>query len=427
MIAPHYRVLSISGGKRTSRWSLAMMFSAVSLVLALVSPCRVSAANVGPEPILLWPDGAPGAVGEEEVDKPAIRIYPAEGEQRTQTAVVICPGGGYGALAYDHEGHQVAKFFNRMGVTGVVLKYRLGTRYHHPAPLNDVQRAIRYVRSHAKELQLSEDRIGVMGFSAGGHLASTVSTHFDAGNKEAQDPVDRVSCRPDFSILGYPVISLKSDFGHRGSMRNLLGENPDPALIESLSNETQVTKETPITFLFHTGEDKGVPVQNSLVYYRALVENGVLAELHVYQNGPHGVGLAPGDPVLSTWGDRLRDWMRTNGLLTLIPRAPVSGSVMLNGQPLRWGMIALVPASDEAEHLPIAFSMIAHGKYSIPPFRGPTLGEQRIVVKSLGTVVPEPTIEDVTRISAEEIARSPLVFNIAGNANELDINLTSGE
>ncbi|MEZ6055725.1 MAG: alpha/beta hydrolase [Planctomycetaceae bacterium] len=419
MLAPLYRMRLTSF--QTSKWGV----FALLMIFAGLGSESSHAADVGPEPILLWPTGAPGAKGEEEVDKPSIRIYPATGEHPTQTAVVICPGGGYGALAYDHEGHQVAKFFNRMGVTGVVVKYRLGSRYHHPAPMHDAQRAIRYVRAHAKELKLSEHQIGVMGFSAGGHLASTVSTHFDAGDPAATDPIDRVSCRPDFSILCYPVISFKSDFGHKGSVRNLLGDNPDPALIESLSNETQVTKETPPTFLFHTGADKGVPVQNSLVYYRALVEQGVPAELHVYQNGPHGVGLAPGDPILSTWGDRLRDWMQTNQLLQQGERASVSGEIKLDGQPLRWGMITFAPSDDVANRLPVPCAMVAHGKFSIPASVGPTVGTYKIVVKSLGTVVPEPTIEDVSRISAEDVDQSPLTFRIASGNNTVTLELSS--
>ena len=163
-----------------------------------------------PEPILLWPDGAPGAKGDEDVDKPTIRLY--RPDEPNGAAVLICPGGGYGALATDHEGHQLAVWYNKIGVTAAVLKYRLGKRYQHPAPLNDAQRGLRYLRAHADELGLSSDRIGVMGFSAGGHLASTLSTHYDAGDTTADDPLERVSCRPDFTVLGYPVISFTADF-----------------------------------------------------------------------------------------------------------------------------------------------------------------------------------------------------------------------
>jgi acetyl esterase/lipase len=379
-----------------------------------------AAAAQGPDPVLLWPDGAPGAMGDEDGDKPSIRIYQPE-ENKTGTVVVVCPGGGYGALATDHEGHQVAKWFNTFGVTAAVLKYRLGPKYHHPAPLEDVSRAVRYMRAHADELGTAADRVGVMGFSAGGHLASTVSTHFDAGKADSNDPIDRASSRPDFSILCYPVISLVGDFSHRGSAKNLLGENPDPALLESLSNDTQVTDETPPTFLFHTGEDKGVPVQNCLVYYRALVEHGVPAELHVYQNGPHGVGLAPGDPVLSTWKERLHDWLQVNGFLGDTERAEVSGTVTLNGVPLRWGTIAFIPDDDR---LPSAFAMISQGKYSFVPASSPAVGTYNVVVYNLGTVEPRPTIEDasaITRLNPD--GRSSIKFEVASGKNECILDL----
>ncbi len=406
-----------SGFVSTSR-AVLCVFAGLMLL-----PVGLAAEEVGPEPLLLWPEGAPGAVGNEGVDKPSIRIYPA-GENATGTAVVICPGGGYGALAFDHEGHQIAKFFNTIGVTGVVLKYRLGRRYQHPAPLQDVQRAIRLVRSRADDFGIDPQRIGVMGFSAGGHLASTASTHFDAGDPEAKDVIDRASCRPDFSILAYPVISLKSDFGHTGSRRNLLGENPDPALVESLSTETRVTAETPPTFLFHTTADTGVPPQNSLVYYRALVEHGVPAELHIYQNGPHGVGLAPADPVLNTWSTRLHDWLKVNGFLAPRERANVQGRVMLDGSPLRWGMVAFVPdpTVDRHECLPTSTAMISRGQFNLSGRAAPVVGRHRVVVVSLGSVEPRPTIDDAHMLASQETG---LVVDITPGQNDFAFELTS--
>jgi acetyl esterase/lipase len=393
------------------------------LLLALLST-PLTAAEVGPDPILLWPNGAPGAQGAEPVDQPSIRIYPAAADTTTGAAVLICPGGGYGALAFDHEGHQVAKWLNTIGVTGAVLKYRLGPKYHHPAPLTDAQRGLRYLRSNAASLGIDPARIGVMGFSAGGHLASTLSTHYDAGQADASDPIDRVSCRPDFSILAYPVISIGSDFGHKGSLKNLLGDNPDPELVKLLTNENQVTKETPPTFIFHTAEDSGVPVMNALVYYQALIKNGVKAELHVYQNGPHGVGLAPGDPVLFTWKERLQDWLRSNGILTTTARAAVKGEVKLNGEPLRWGMIALYPdrAGDAAAEaaLPIACAMVSRGKFDIPAWRGAPLGKCRVQVVTLGDVQPLPTIEnsrEVVRLNAG------IVLEVAKEGNNFNLEL----
>jgi acetyl esterase/lipase len=268
-----------------------------------------------PQTIVLWPEGAPGAVGNEDADRPTLTVYLPPAERAVPTGVVVCPGGGYAKLAMDHEGRQVAEWLNSLGVAAFVLKYRLAPRYRHPAPLEDAKRALRLVRSRASEFRIAPDRIGVWGFSAGGHLASTLATHFDAGNPAAADPIERVSCRPDFAILAYPVISFASEYAHKGSRRNLLGDNPDPALVENLSNEKQVTAQTPPTFLFHTNEDQGVPAENSVLFYLALRRAGVPAELHIYERGRHGVGLAPDDPVLSSWPQRLADWLRVRGLL----------------------------------------------------------------------------------------------------------------
>jgi len=268
-----------------------------------------------PQTIVLWPGGAPGAVGDEEADRPTLTVYLPPAERAVPTGVVVCPGGGYAKLAMDHEGRQVAEWLNSLGVAAFVLKYRLGPRYRHPAPLEDAKRALRLVRARAGEFRIAPDRIGVWGFSAGGHLASTLATHFDAGNPAAADPVERVSCRPDFAILAYPVISFATEYAHKGSRRNLLGDNPDPALVENLSNEKQVTAQTPPTFLFHTNEDQGVPAENSVLFYLALRRAGVPAELHIYERGRHGVGLAPNDSVLSSWPQRLADWLRVRGLL----------------------------------------------------------------------------------------------------------------
>lgn len=289
----------------------------IRLLLLLTFAGVLAAQRVPEKPKveLLWPGGAPGAIGTEDADRPSISLYLSPTERATRTAVVVCPGGGYGHLAMDHEGDQIARWLNSFGVAAFVLKYRLAPRYRHPAPLQDAQRAIRAVRYRARELNLAPDRIGIWGFSAGGHLASTAGTHFDAGNGAAADPIERQSSRPDFLILGYPVISFTTEYTHRGSMRNLLGDNPDPKLVESLSNEKQVTPQTPPTFLFHTNEDKGVPAENSVLFYLALRKAGVAAEMHIYERGPHGVGLAPLDRVLGSWPDRLAEWFQSRGLL----------------------------------------------------------------------------------------------------------------
>ncbi len=265
---------------------------------------------------LLWPQGAPGAIGNEDLDRPAVSIFLPPKDKATGSAVVVCPGGGYQMLALDHEGKQIAEWLNSLGVAAFVLRYRLAPRYHHPAPLQDAQRALRFVRTRAGEFGIAPDRIGIWGFSAGGHLASTAGTHFDAGDPNASDPIDRAGCRPDFMVLAYPVIMFGSESTHKGSQRNLLGASPDPKLVEILSNEKQVTPDTPPTFLFHTTEDKGVPPENSIYFYLALRKAGVPAEMHVYERGNHGVGLAPKDAVLSTWAGLLADWFRVHGLLT---------------------------------------------------------------------------------------------------------------
>jgi acetyl esterase/lipase len=281
------------------------------LALAFV----LSAADAGSKEELLWPQGAPGAVGSEAADKPTLTAYLPPADKATGAAVVVCPGGGYGFLAVGHEGKEPAEFLNQLGVAAFVLKYRIAPRYHHPAPLQDVQRALRTVRARAKAYHLAPNKVGVWCFSAGGHLASTAATHFDDGKADADDPVERVGCRPDFAILCYPVITLKPPYYHKGSRDNLLGKSPDARLLDSLCNETQVTARTPPTFLFHTNADTGVPPENSVLFYMALRKAKVPAEMHVYEKGRHGVGLAPRDPVLSSWSKRLADWLKERGLL----------------------------------------------------------------------------------------------------------------
>jgi acetyl esterase/lipase len=288
---------------------LALRFTALTLISA-----ALIIAQAPKETVLLWPDGAPGALGTADDDKPSLAIYPAPTPAKTQTGVVVCPGGGYAHLAMDHEGTQIATWLNNLGISAYVLKYRLGPKYHYPIELWDAQRAVRYIRSRAAELGIRPDRIGLWGFSAGGHLASTVATHFAGVDKEA-DLIDRQSARPDFVILSYPVISMLDPYAHLGSRRNLLGDKPDPALTLLLSNELQVTSQTPPTFLFHTTEDQVVPVENSIFFYLALRKAGVPVEMHIYQKGQHGVGLAASDPTLRTWPNHLSTWLQLQGFL----------------------------------------------------------------------------------------------------------------
>lgn len=247
------------------------------------------------------------------VQKPDIAIYLPSKKNATGEAVVICPGGGYQILAYDWEGSDIARWLNSKGIAAFVLKYRLpgSSNNIEPrlSPLMDAQRALRMVRSHAEQWNVDPGKIGIMGFSAGGHLASTLSTHYDAGDASSTDPVERMSCRPDFSILIYPVISFDDAFTHAGSKRNLLGENPDPELVDYYSNEKQITEDTPPAILIHSADDDVVPLQNSLAYYDAIRKHNKLSELHVYPYGGHGYSLAIGKGHLSSWPDRVIDWI----------------------------------------------------------------------------------------------------------------------
>jgi acetyl esterase/lipase len=295
---------------------------AVFAIVAFLIGARVTAQQPAappilqePQTILLWPDGAPGAQGTEDRDKPAITVYMPPNTTGPLTAVIIAPGGSYMALAMNLEGRAPANYLNALGIAAFVLRYRLGPQYHHPIELGDAQRAIRLVRSRAAEWHIAPDRIGVMGFSAGGHLASSVSTHFDAGSAGGPDPVDRLSSRPDFAVLGYPVISFVEPWTHQRSKTNLLGESPDPALARSLSSETQVTAATPPAFIYHTNADTVVPVENAVAYFLALRKAGVPAEMHIFKDGPHGTGLGMRDPALSEWPRLLANWLRVSGFL----------------------------------------------------------------------------------------------------------------
>ena len=263
----------------------------------------------------LWPGGAPGALGTADADVPAMTVYLPRTMTANTPAMIVCPGGGYGALAANHEGRQVANYLNSLGMAAFVLRYRLGPRYHHPIELGDAQRAIRTVRARAAEWRLDPARIGIMGFSAGGHLAMSASTWMESVQVSANDEIDRVSSRPDFAVLGYPVISMTAAWTHKGSLRNLLGDTPDPELAKRLSGELAVTKATPPTFIFQTNEDASVPAENAVQYYLALRQAGVPAEMHVFEKGVHGVGLANNDPALAPWSSLLANWLRVRGAI----------------------------------------------------------------------------------------------------------------
>ena len=286
----------------------------LSIGVILASMAVSQAVAEEPKVLPLWPGGVPGSKGNDpKLDIPTLTVYPAPANKAAGSAVVICPGGGYGGLAVDHEGVQVADWLNKNGIMAVILRYRLGPRYHHPAMLDDAGRAIRTVRFHAKDWGIEPNKIAILGFSAGGHLASTAGTHFDAGKADAKDPIDRLSSRPDRMILLYPVIALATPFGHGGSLKNLLGENPPADLVESLSNERQVTPETPATFLAHTNEDTGVPPENSLLFAMALRKAKVPLELHLFEKGRHGLGLGGDNAAFSAWPALCVEWLKVQG------------------------------------------------------------------------------------------------------------------
>jgi acetyl esterase/lipase len=254
--------------------------------------------------IKLW-EKAPLAQGESDKDVPAMQVFMPDKGKASGAAFVVCPGGGYGHLA-PHEGQPVAEWFAKQGITAFVLRYRLGPAYAYPVQLKDAQRAIRYVRAHAKEWNLDEKRIGILGFSAGGHLASSAATHFTAGPKEATDPIERVSCRPDLQILIYPVITM-GEWTHKGSKRNLLGESPPEELVELMSNEKQVTKETPPAFIVHPIKDSAVPVRNADEYVVALAENEIPFVYIREQLPDHGFGMK------EFWTGPAEGWLKLKG------------------------------------------------------------------------------------------------------------------
>lgn len=284
------------------------------------APAAASASASTPAGEPLWSAGAPGALGTETNDIPTLtRFAPAEGKANGASMLVL-PGGGYGHLAA-HEGAGYAAWFAAHGVTAYVLKYRLGSAgYRHPAMLADAARALRILRARARAEGLDPARIGVIGSSAGGHLASTLLTHFDAGTPDATDPIERESSRPDLGILCYPVITL-GQFTHAGSKKNLLGDSPAEELVRLLSNELQVTAQTPPTFIWHTAEDRAVPVENALLFASALRKAGVPFALHIYEKGRHGLGLPAAGNGAPAWDDACLFWLKGRGFLASMPVA----------------------------------------------------------------------------------------------------------
>jgi acetyl esterase/lipase len=272
-----------------------------------------------PTVVNLWNGPAPHSHGDTPDDIPSLTVFLPANPGHPTPAIIICPGGGYAGLAWDHEGVNESEWFVQRGIAAFILKYRLPVNgYRHPVPLLDAQRALRLVRNGTEEWNLDGTQIGLMGFSAGGHLASTLNTHFDEGDPAAADPIDRLSCRPDFTILVYPVISMKDGITHAGSKANLLGPDPDPADVAHLSNETQVTPQTPPPLHVPAHDDRPVPIENSRLMLAALQEAGVLSMLHEYPTGGHGFGYFPDETKnkVTGWLERSHEWLKTHGVLS---------------------------------------------------------------------------------------------------------------
>ena len=307
------------------------MKSIIKVALMFILGIMIFEADAQQHKLKLWPEGVPGSKANDsykesftdsrgranrvvKVTDPDIAVYLPAKDKANGTAVLICPGGGYTCLAYDHEGFLVAKWLNENGIAGILMKYRLPSdvvmEKKEIGPLQDAQQAMRLIRSHAREWNIDTDKIGVMGFSAGGHLASTLSTQF---HRDVYKRKDSISARPDFSVLVYPVVTMNKDFTHMGSRINLIGKNPSEDFVKQYSNELQVTKETPKAFLVHSLDDGAVPIENSLNYYKALKAHGVKGELHVFQQGGHGYGLDKKAGTQLQWPTMLLEWLRLNG------------------------------------------------------------------------------------------------------------------
>ena len=356
----------------------------------------------------LWPAGAPGALGDLDIDCPQLTVHlPAR--DRTGAGVIVAPGGGYRILASDHEGLQVARWLNRRGIAAFVLRYRVGERYHSSVSLLDGLRAVRVVRSRVAEFGVAKDRIGMLGFSAGGHLAVAVGTQWDRGNAGADDPVEHESSRPDFLVPVYAVTN--------GILRGRKADEYTPA-------DVNVTAETPPTFLVHTHEDAIVPAHQSTLFYDALRTAGVQAELHIYGYGEHGTGIAPGDPDFSDWPELLVRWLRRSGFLTARPRLGVSGRVTLDGHAMGMAWITLEPLDCNAPLARARTSKGDDGKFTIPVSHGIVPGPHRITVHHVSEQYPHVntgayTLDDAVRydVGMRDVGDDALMIELASHEN----------
>ena len=353
----------------------------------------------------LWPDGAPAAVGDLDIDRPQITVHlPAE-DTATGAGVIVDPGGGYRILASDHEGLQVARWLNRQGIAAFVLRYRVGPRYHSDISLLDGLRAVRLVRSRASGFGIARNHLGMLGFSAGGHLTVAVGTQWDAGDARASDPVERESSRPDFLVPVYAVVN--------GILRGRKADEYTPA-------DVNVNANTPPTFLVHTHEDGIVPASQSTRFYDALLEAGVQAELHIYGYGEHGTGIAPGDPDFRAWPTLLANWLRRCGFLTGRPRQAVSGRVSRAGKAMGMAWITFEPLDDNAPTARSRASKGEDGRFAIPASHGVVAGAHRVTVHHVSEQHPHTntgvyTLDDAVRYDAGvmEIGNAPVVIDVA--------------
>jgi len=307
------------------------MKTRILLSAIIIAIIPVINSNAQQKTMNLWPGGIPGLVFTdsyieksttseglitrfEKTTNPMIYIFLPPKEKTTGTAVLICPGGGYAALAFGHEGNAIASWLNDNGIAGIILKYRLPSdlimKDKSIGPLQDAQEAMRIIRRNAVAWNIDPKKVGVIGFSAGGHLASTLSTHYA---DKVYDVADTVSARPDFSLLIYPVITMDASFTHAGSRKNLIGENPSDEAIKSFSNELQVNEKTPPAFMVHSADDQTVPVKNSIVYYEQLVKYNIPSELHIFQKGGHGYGLGGSKDTQSAWPGLCISWLKASG------------------------------------------------------------------------------------------------------------------
>lgn len=358
----------------------------------------------------LWPDGAPAAKGAAPEDIPSVSFHPAPESNNSGATVIVCPGGGYWIHAMDHEGLQVCQWLNEIGVNAFLLKYRLKSNDYEPnIAIGDGKRAVRWVRNHADRFDIDPNRLGMLGFSAGGHLASAIGIDHDSGDPNHSDPIERESCRPNFLVLAYSAMA--------GDWRS-----------DELSFANQpVTEATPPSFIFHTDADPGVKSTWATRFYNDLHEAGVSAELHIFGGyGPHGIGLAPGDATAKEWPTLCQRWMRKMGYLSDKPRQTLSGRIQINDTPIHRGWITLTPIDSPFD--PIVSLYIPHaneGQFEFDTTHGPAAGHYAVQVIHLANALdPEPSVAGATTYTKHPKTGAPLKVEIrADEQNALNLNL----